>query len=92
MVTSKQLENRFNERVSKELNVYTGKKGAYELKPKKDIYKIEKGYNGYRLVKQKKGGTGEQDISERYSAKEMEIYMKGLETGANIKTKKGYYS
>ena len=88
MITSKQIRNRFEERTSKDLGVYTGKKGTYEVKPKKDIYKIDESYGGYRLTKQSKGGTGEKDLSEKYTAKEMDIYLRGLSAGAKIKSKK----
>ena len=88
MVSSKDLKNRFEERVAPALGVKT-RKGGYEVRPKKDIYDIDQGYGGYRLVKQPKGGTGEADLSDRYTAKEMNIYLKGVEQGALLS--KGKY-
>ena len=84
MVSSKQLQNRFQERVAPEMGVESQKGNPYSTTPKKDIYKVEQAYGGYRVTKQIKGSTAEKDISERYTAKEMDIYMKGMETGARV--------
>jgi len=88
MVSSKQLRERLTERTGPALKVETNKNNTYTNTPKKDIYKLDHSYGGYKLVKQNKGSSGKTDLSDQYSAKEMEIYLKGAETGANIRANK----
>ena len=84
MVSSKDLDTRFKERVAPTLKVKTNKDVEYSNTPKTDVYKIGKAYGGYRVEKQIKGSSGSADISDRYSAKEMDIYLKGMEAGAKV--------
>lgn len=88
MVSSKDLNNRFKERVAPSLKVKTSKDVPYSNTPKTDVYSIGQAYGGYRVEKQLKGSSGMGDISERYTAKEMDIYLKGMEKGANIRSGK----
>lgn len=87
MVSSKRLNQVFNESTSRELGVKTRKQDS-SLRPKTDVYALDQNAGGYRVVRQNKGGTAEADISDRYSAKEMNVYLRGMEAGARIKSGK----
>ena len=88
MVSSKELDKRFEERVAPSIKVKSSKDSPYSTKPKTDVYKIGKAYGGYRVEKQIKGTSGESNISARYTAKEMDIYLRGMEAGGKIRSGK----
>lgn len=88
MVTSKELDKYFQETIAPVLGVKTNKNTPYSTKPSKDIYSLGKAYGGYRVEKQIKGSSGSADISDRYTAKEMKIYLKGMKEGVEVVKKK----
>lgn len=86
-ITGKRLNSIFENRVAPSLKVTSTKNGVF-TDNKKEVYFIDEGYGGYRLSKRLKNSSAESDISERYSGKEMKAYLKGMEDGIDIKSKK----
>ena len=60
----------------------------YNIRPKSDIYGLSEDYGRYVFEKQKKGSSGSVNLSQSYTKAEMDIYLKGVNTGVLLAKKR----